>query len=156
MAPPLAAAFRRHLLHLHLPHSRHLSLLAAHSSSPSPPPSDESDYEPDHPLPPPPASDGELAAFLRRLSADLLVRALWELRRDPDAAVLALRWGEEEVERVVRPTPPPPPPPPAEAWHLAVWAAGKARRFDLAWAVVRRMLRRGVLTSRAMVIMMER
>jgi hypothetical protein len=49
-----------------------------------------------------------------------------------------------------------PQPPSAEAWHLAVWAAGKARKFDLAWAVVRHMRRRGVLTRRAMVILMER
>ncbi|BAF23340.1 pentatricopeptide repeat-containing protein At1g80880, mitochondrial [Oryza sativa Japonica Group] len=186
MAPPplAAAALRRHVLRALLPQSRHLCLLAAHSPSPS----DDSDFEPpDHPLPRAPDGDGELAAFLHRLSdastaasspkhalslllssppspglppasrRDLLVRALWELRRDPDAAALALRWGEEGCAAAgERAGPPPPPPPPAEAWHLTIWAAGKARRFDLAWAVVRRMLRRGVLTSRAMVIVMER
>ncbi|XP_006659996.3 pentatricopeptide repeat-containing protein At1g80880, mitochondrial [Oryza brachyantha] len=180
MAPPLAAALRRHVLRLLLPHSRRLCLLAAHSHS------DHSDFEHDYPLPPARApdgdGDGELTAFLRRLydaktaasspkhalslllssppssapaqaSRDLLVRALWELRRDPDVAALALRWGEECASSSGECAGPPPP---AEAWHLAIWAAGKARRFDLAWAVVRRMLRRGVLTSRAMVIVMER
>uniref|UniRef100_A0A0E0LT45 Pentacotripeptide-repeat region of PRORP domain-containing protein n=1 Tax=Oryza punctata TaxID=4537 RepID=A0A0E0LT45_ORYPU len=125
--PPLAAALRRHVLGLLLPHSRHLCLLAAHTISPS----DESDFEPDHPLPR--APDGELAAFLRRLSdastaasspkhalslllssppspgpsltsrRDLLVRALWELRRDPDAAVLALRYvAADEVNKAIK------------------------------------------------------
>uniref|UniRef100_A0A0A9GWC8 Pentacotripeptide-repeat region of PRORP domain-containing protein n=1 Tax=Arundo donax TaxID=35708 RepID=A0A0A9GWC8_ARUDO len=90
-------------------------------------------------------------------SPAFLVRALWKLRRDPDAAVLALRYGDEcgAVDGSKREGAGLPPLP-AEAWHLAVWAAGKARRFDLAWAVVRRMRRRGVLTHRAMVILMER
>ncbi|KAL5232400.1 hypothetical protein ABZP36_031176 [Zizania latifolia] len=182
MAPPLAVAvavavLRRHVVRPSFLHpSRHLCLLTAHS------PSDESDFEPDHPLAPGPdgGNDGELTTFLHRLSGAsssatspkhalslllsspptpgpspashaLLVRALWELRRDPDAAALALFWGDRCTAGEQAG-----PPPPAEAWHLAIWAAGKARRFDIAWAVVRRMLRRGVLTSRAMVIMMER
>uniref|UniRef100_A0A0D3GY92 Pentacotripeptide-repeat region of PRORP domain-containing protein n=1 Tax=Oryza barthii TaxID=65489 RepID=A0A0D3GY92_9ORYZ len=64
--PPLAAAaLRRHVLRALLPQSRHLCLLAAHSPSPS----DDSDFEPpDHPLPRAPDGDGELAAFLHRLS----------------------------------------------------------------------------------------
>jgi hypothetical protein len=84
----------------------------------------------------------------------LLVRALWDLRRDPDAAALALRYGDEcsAVDGTDGAGLPPPP----EAWHLAVWAAGKARRFDLAWEIVRRMRNRGVLTCRVMVILMER
>nr|CAB3482642.1 unnamed protein product [Digitaria exilis] len=86
----------------------------------------------------------------------LLVRALWELRHDPDAPALAVRYGDEsshldEVDGAGAG----PQSSPSEAWHLAVWAAGKARRFDLAWAVVRRMRRRGVLTRRAMVILIE-
>ncbi|KAL6838395.1 hypothetical protein ACP4OV_031801 [Aristida adscensionis] len=182
MAPPLAAVLRRrhHLLHplvrrLLPPH--HLRLCTSHS------PSDQSDFEPDHdhPLPTSPDDAGELASFLRRVShaasaassprdalsvflsssapgpapasPALLVRALWELRRDPDAAALALRFGDECGAAAGAGGPPPPP---AEAWHLAVWTAGKARRFDLAWAVVRRMRRRGVLTRRAMVILMDR
>ncbi|XP_062194855.1 pentatricopeptide repeat-containing protein At1g80880, mitochondrial [Phragmites australis] len=184
MAPPLAAILRRHLpllprLHLLLS-SHHLRLSTSHY------PSDQSDFEPDPDNSfPPPDDDGELASFLHRISSAasaasslkhaislllssssssgqspaspaLLVRALWELRRDPDAAALAIRYGDacsavsgdEGLGEG--------PPPPAEAWHLAVWATGKARRFDLAWAVVRRMRRRGVLTPRAMVILMER
>ncbi|TVU42319.1 hypothetical protein EJB05_08717, partial [Eragrostis curvula] len=179
MAPSVAAALRRHLLlpRLRFP-SHHLRLsTTSHSLS------DQSDFELDHPLPPAPDDDGELSSFLHHVSSaasaatspkqalsllhsssasgpqptspSLLVRALWELRRDPDAAALALRYGDrcgspDEAEGEG------PPPPPVEAWHLAVWAAGKARRFDLAWAVVRRMRRRGVLTRRAMVILMER
>lgn len=182
-APPFAAALRRHLL---LPHrysllpSRHISRSTAH------PLSDESDFECDQPLPPAPDDDdggGELSSFLHRVShassvasspkealslllssspsslppppasPSLLVRALWELRRDPEAAALAIRWGEycsasSGAEGAGSP--------PAEAWHLAIWAAGKAGRFDLAWAAVRRMLHRGVLTRRAMIIVMER
>ncbi|CAO2175857.1 unnamed protein product [Urochloa humidicola] len=110
-----------------------LSLLRSSSSSSSTGPS---------PAPAPPA---------------LLVRALWELRRDPDAAALAVRYGDES--RAVDGADGAgagPQPPPVEAWHLAVWAAGKARRFDLAWALVRRMRRHSVLTRRAMVILMER
>ncbi|XP_037413254.1 pentatricopeptide repeat-containing protein At1g80880, mitochondrial-like [Triticum dicoccoides] len=176
MAPQLAAALRRHLL---LPHrspllpSRHVSLSVSHSSS------DQSDIEYAHPIPPAPDDDGELTSFLRRIShassvasspkdalslllssssvpspsPPSLVRALWELRRDPEAAALALRWGDEcsatsgaEGAGSL----------PAEAWHLAIWSAGRAGRFDLAWAAVRRMQRRGVLTRRAMVILMER
>uniref|UniRef100_A0ACD5ZZ18 Uncharacterized protein n=1 Tax=Avena sativa TaxID=4498 RepID=A0ACD5ZZ18_AVESA len=176
MAPPLSSALRRHLrLTQHLPFlpSRHLSLSTTHS------PSDQSDFEYDHPLPPAPDDDGELTSFLRHIShassaasspkdalsnllsssrpspasPSLLVRALWELRRDPEAVALALRWGDEcsatsgaEGAGSL----------PVDAWHLAIWAAGRAGRFDLAWAVVRRMQRRGVLTRRAMVIMMER
>ncbi|PAN34564.1 hypothetical protein PAHAL_6G120900 [Panicum hallii] len=90
-------------------------------------------------------------------SPALLVRALWELRRDPDAAALAVRYGDESsAVDGADGAGAGPQPPPAEAWHLAVWATGKARRFDLAWAVLRRMRRRGVLTRRAMVILMER
>ena len=90
-------------------------------------------------------------------SPALLVRAVWELRCDPDAAALAVRYGDESsAVDGADGAGAGPQPPPAEAWHLAVWAAGKARRFDLAWAVVRRMRRRGVLTRRAMVILMER
>jgi hypothetical protein len=177
MAPPLTAALRRQLL---LPHrfsflpSRYLSLSTANSLS------DQSDFEYDHPLSPAPNDDGELTSFVRRIShassaasspkdalsqllssssrpspasPSLLVRALWELRGDPEAVALALRWGDEcsatswaEGTGSL----------PAEAWHLAIWAAGRAGRFDLAWAAVRRMLRRGVLTRRAMVILMER
>ncbi|KAI4964240.1 hypothetical protein ZWY2020_006812, partial [Hordeum vulgare] len=60
-----------------------------------------------------------------------LVRALWELRRDPEAVALALRWGDEcsaasgaEGAGAL----------PAEAGHLAIWSAGRAGRFDLAHA----------------------
>ncbi|CAM0944421.1 unnamed protein product [Alopecurus aequalis] len=177
MAPPLTANLcRRHLL---LPHrfpllpSRHLSVSNTNSLS------DQSDFEYyDHPLAPAPApaDDGELTSFLRRIShastvasspkealshllssspcpspasPSLLVRALWELRRDPEAAALALRWGDESGAERGRSLP-------AEAWHLAIWSAGKSGRFDLAWAAVRQMQRRGVLTRRAMVILMER
>lgn len=180
MAPPLAAALRGHRL---LPHlrslrfpSHHLLVSTSHSLS------DQSDFELDHPIAPAPDDDGELRSFLHRLSSAAstssslkqalslllsssssgpqltsrsLVRALWELRGDPDAAALALRYGDRcgsldaaEGDYLS--------PPPVEAWHLVIWAAGKARRFDLAWAVVRQMRRRGVLTRRAMVILMER
>ncbi|KAJ1268004.1 hypothetical protein BS78_07G103400 [Paspalum vaginatum] len=180
MAPPFAAALHPHLSRLRRFLSpSHLRLSTSHW------PSDQSDFEsdPDHPLASAPDNDdGELASFLHCLSSAayetsspkealsllmsscspgpstvspaLLARALWELRCDPDAAALALRYGDEcsTVGGVHGAGPPPPP----EAWHVAVWAAGKARRFDLAWAIVRRMRRRGVLTSRAMVILMER
>jgi hypothetical protein len=179
MAPPLAAVLRPHLSRLgQTLLSRFLRLSTSHC------PSDQSDFEPDPDHPIPSAldnDDGELVCFLHRLSSAasstsspkealslllslspgpspaspaLLVRALWELRRDPDTAALALRYGDEcsAVDGADGAGLPPP----ADAWHLAVWAAGKARRFDLAWAVVRRMRNRGVLTGRAMVILMER
>ncbi|KAF0924802.1 hypothetical protein E2562_014908 [Oryza meyeriana var. granulata] len=41
-------------------------------------------------------------------SRDLLVRTLWELRRDPDAAALVLRWGEECTATRERAGPQPP------------------------------------------------
>ncbi|CAD6265697.1 unnamed protein product [Miscanthus lutarioriparius] len=179
MAPPLAAALRPHLSRLgQTLSSPFLRLFTSHC------PSDQSDFEPDpdHPIPSAPDNDdGELASFLHRISSAasstsspkealslllslstgpspaspaLLVRALWELRRDPDAAALALRYGDEcsAVDGADEAGLPPPP----DAWHLAVWTAGKARRFDLAWAVVRRMRNRGVLTRRAMVILIGR
>ncbi|KAL6644170.1 hypothetical protein ACP70R_015778 [Stipagrostis hirtigluma subsp. patula] len=179
MAPPLAAVLRRH--HLVLVPRLRLLLSTAHSPSDQ----SDFEPDADQPLPAAPNDDGELTSFLHRVShaasaasspkdalsrlfssspssasppapasPALLVRALWELRRDPDAAALALRYGDECSAAAGDEGAGPPPP--AEAWHLAVWAAGKARRFDLAWAVVRRMRRRGVLTRRAMVILMER
>jgi pentatricopeptide repeat protein len=179
MAPPVAASLRRHLPFAHLCFlsfpSHHLRLSTSHSLP------DQSDFELDHPLPPAPDEDGELSSFVHRVSSvasaasspkhalsllrasasdpsltspSLLVRALWELRGDPDAAALALRYADRcgSLDGVKGEGPPPP----VEAWHLVIRATGKARRFDLAWAVVRRMRRRGVLTRRAMVILMER
>ncbi|OEL27679.1 Pentatricopeptide repeat-containing protein [Dichanthelium oligosanthes] len=186
MAPLLAAGIRPHLSHLRrLLSSHHLRLSTSHY--PSDQSDFEPDPDHPLALPPATDDDGELASFLHRVSSAassalspkealslllpssttgpspapaspaLLVRALWELRGDPDAAALVVRYGDEssaldggDVAGAG------PQPPPAEAWHLAVWAAGKARRFDLAWAVVRRMRRRGVITRRAMVILMER
>ncbi|KAF8701448.1 hypothetical protein HU200_033614 [Digitaria exilis] len=186
MAPPLAAAIRRpNLSHLRrLLSSKHLGFFTSYSPSNQ---SDfEPDPDHPLPLPPSTDGDGELASFVHRISSAvssasspkdaltllsssrtgpspapatlaLLVRALWELRHDPDAPALAVRYGDEsshldEVDGAGAG----PQSSPSEAWHLAVWAAGKARRFDLAWAVVRRMRRRGVLTRRAMVILIER
>ncbi|GJN35120.1 hypothetical protein PR202_gb23862 [Eleusine coracana subsp. coracana] len=182
MAPPLTAVLRCYSL---LPHLRSLRfpfhrLLLSTSNSIS----DQSDFEVDHPIASAPDDDSELSFFLHRLSSaasaasspkealslllsssdpvpppsspSLLVRALWELRRDPDAAALALRYGDRCGSVDGAEGDEPPPPPQVEAWHLVIWTAGKARRFDLAWAVVRRMRCRGVLTRRAMVILMER
>lgn len=183
MAPPLAAAIRRpNLSHLRLLlSSQHVAFFTSYFPSGQ----NDFQTDPDHPLPRPPSNDGdgEVASFVHRISSAassasspkgaltlllssttvpspapatpaLLVRALWERRYDPDAATLAVRYGDESsrVDGAGAGLQSPP----AEAWHMAVWAAGKARRFDLAWAVVRRMRRRGVLTRRAMVILMER
>ncbi|KAJ3693338.1 hypothetical protein LUZ60_008818 [Juncus effusus] len=77
-------------------------------------------------------------------SRELVCKALWELREDWEAALLCFRWGEESVLNC------------AWAWHFIIHLMGKNERFHMAWYLVRKMRRNGVLTSQAMIIMMQR
>ncbi|KAJ3698416.1 hypothetical protein LUZ61_002121 [Rhynchospora tenuis] len=77
------------------------------------------------------------------ISKELVCRAMWEVRKDWELALVAFRWGEECV--VDYPW----------AWHFIIQVVCKKERFDLAWVLVRRMYRNGILTQRAVIIIME-
>jgi hypothetical protein len=78
-----------------------------------------------------------------RCSKELVCKAMWEVRRDWELALFAFRWGEECVGDY------------PWAWHFIIQVVCKKERFDLAWILVRRMYRNGILTQRAVIIIME-
>ncbi|KAK8958191.1 hypothetical protein KSP40_PGU012198 [Platanthera guangdongensis] len=95
------------------------------------------------------STEAEALAFLRssslaRPAEALLCSVLWELRRDWESTILVFRWSGDCVLE--------------SPWscNLMIWAFGKQRRFDLAWALLRRMHRKSLPTRQALLIMMER
>lgn len=167
----------RPLIHLPSSYPLHFPLLFYYSTSPgslpastiATPHDDLSDFEPEpEPVGPTKPDIHDLQSFIQILSSakslssspkqalsllnsssavelrkELVCKAMWEVRQDWELALFAFRWGEECVANY------------PWAWHFIIQVVCKKERFDLAWVLVRRMYRNGILTQRAMVIIME-
>ncbi|KAJ4755000.1 Pentatricopeptide repeat-containing protein [Rhynchospora pubera] len=161
----------RRLLHLHFP--LFFSYSTSPDSIPFPPMAgtqdDLSNFEPEpEPAGPNKPDSTDLQSFIQHLSTakslsssqkqalsllksswgvevskELVCKAMWEVRKDWELALVAFRWGEACVANY------------PWAWLFIIQVVCRKERFDLAWVLVRRMYRNGILTQQAMIIIME-
>lgn len=77
-------------------------------------------------------------------SPDMVLSAIWALRKECRLALLAFKWGERwgcSDE---------------QAWNLMIWVLGSHRKFNTAWCLIRDLHRSSLDTRRAMLIMIDR